>query len=516
VRQAHRTSVRGTFEFKQRKIRRGTAPENRHRYFSAAFYVARLMLWNRVLGAASLLVLFSLCVGAAGRSAPKFALDARGLTAAEKFVLEQVTAGKSADLKSQIGDETNSVLRGAFLEALLTQHGTNVHRNGVSIEHALVLDAIDLRNAAVHYEVSLVECRFDAEVNFSKSLFENSLSLAGSTFQRSVNLSGMKIGRAATFDQASFGAEVNAAQTEVSGVLSAREAHFNSRTGAVDFTSLKVAGDAFFTRTTFAGPVTFQYAHIAENWRFDQSAFTNAAALVNFEAVKVGATTSFVDGRFAGYVSFKDARFAALDFSKVNWPVTHLDHAWLWLNGMTYQRISAGPEKESWQNLHSLVQRTAHKSAYSADIYASLDDYYRRLGYPRQANLFFRAQKQREREEVLTGLGWAWSFFLDWFVGYGRSPQRAIFWSVAIVGIGCLVFRPERMEPQKSEYSARKYSAFWYSMDVYLPVIKLHDAEIWKPKEECVLAHVWRRIHTVLGWALIPIALAAWTGMLSR
>ncbi|HWN96885.1 MAG TPA: pentapeptide repeat-containing protein, partial [Methylomirabilota bacterium] len=338
------------------------------------------MLWNRILGTASLLVLFPLCLGAASRSAPKFSLDTRTLTPAEKFVLEQVAAGKSANLKSQFSDETNLVLRGAFLEALLTQHATNVHRNGVSIEYATVLDAIDLRNAAVRYEVNLVECRFLAEVNFSKSLFENSLSLASSTFQRPVGFSAMKIGRAATFDRASFGAEVNAAQMEVTGVLSARETHFNSRTGAVDFTSLKVTGDAFFTRATFAGPVTFQYAHLAENWRFDQSAFTNPAALVNFEAVKVGATTSFSEARFAGYVSFKDARFAALDFSKVHWPVTHADHAWLWLNGMTYQRINAGSEKESWQNLHSLVQRTAHKSAYSADIYATLDDYYRRLG----------------------------------------------------------------------------------------------------------------------------------------
>jgi len=110
-----------------------------------------------------------------------------------------------------------------------------------------------------------------------------------------------------------------------------------------------------------------------------------------------------------------------------------------------------------------------------------LEDYYRRLGYPGQANMFFRAQKQREREEVLTGFPRAWSYFLDWFVGYGRSPQRAIFWSVAIVGIGCLVFRPKHMEPQNSEHSARKYSAFWYSVDVYVPIIKLHDAEIWKP-----------------------------------
>ena len=479
-------------------------------------YPTWLMILSRILCTAAMLAFLPLCHLAAGRSDSKFALDGPGLTAGEKFVLEKLAAGKSADLKGQFGEGTNSVLRGAFLEALLSQPGTNVHRNGISIEHAVVLDAVDFRNTTVRYEVNLVECRFQAEVDFSKSVFENTLSLTGSTFQGPVNFSAMKIGRAVTFDQASFWAEVNASQMEVAGLLNARETHFNSRTGEVDFTSLKVTGDAFFTRATFAGPVTFQYAHFAENWRCEGSGFTNATVLANFEAVQVGATTSFAEGTFAGYVSFKDARFGALSFSKVNWPVTHLDHPWLWFNGMTYQRISAGSEKDSWNDLYDLVQRTAHQSAYSADIYANLEDYYQRLGYPKQANMFFRAQKQREREEVLTGFAWAWSFFLDWFVGYGRSPQRAIFWSVAIVGTGCLVFRPERMEPQKSEYSARKYSAFWYSVDVYLPIIKLHDAEIWKPKEEYVLGHVWRRIHTVLGWALIPIALAAWTGMLPR
>ena len=474
------------------------------------------MMLNRIPCTALILALLPLGLYAAGRPDSKFSLDGSRLTVGEKFVLEQVAAGKSADLKSEFGAGTNSVLRGAFIEALLSRSGTNVHRNGVSIEHAVIVDPVGLRNAVARYEVNLLECRFEAEVDFSKSVFENTLSLAGSTFQGPVNFSAMKIGRAVTFDQANFSGEVNASLMDVAGVFTARETHFNSHTGAVNFASLKVNGDAFFTRATFAGPVTFQYAHFAENWRCEGSEFTNAAALANFEAVQVGATTSFADASFAGYVSFKDARLGTLSFSKIKWPTTHLDHPWLWLNGMTYQRISAGTEKDSWNNLYDLVQRTARHSAYSADIYTSLDDYYRRLGYPRQANMFFRAQKQREREEVLTGFAWAWSFFLDWFVGYGRSPQRAIFWSVAIVGIGCLVFRPERMEPQKSEYSARKYSAFWYSVDVYLPVIKLHDAEIWKPKEEYVLAHVWRRIHTVLGWALIPIAIAAWTGMLSR
>ncbi|MEO7676110.1 MAG: hypothetical protein ABIV39_05020, partial [Verrucomicrobiota bacterium] len=155
-------------------------------------------------------------------------------------------------------------------------------------------------------------------------------------------------------------------------------------------------------------------------------------------------------------------------------------------------------------------------SAYSADIFARLDDYYRKLGYPRQANAFFREQKKRERAEVLSGPSWAWSFFLEQFVGYGRSPERAIFWSVAIIGIGCVMFQPNRMEPQKSDYAGRKYSPFWYSVDVYLPIIKLHDAEIWKPKEGCVMTQIWRRIHTILGWALIPIAIAVWTGMLAH
>ncbi|MEO7298507.1 MAG: pentapeptide repeat-containing protein [Verrucomicrobiota bacterium] len=474
------------------------------------------MLANRLFQTIAILALFPLCLSGAERLLPKLLLDAPTLKASEKFVLAQVVAGKIADLKTEFANETNRVLRAAFLEALLTQSGTNVHRNGFSIEHAVVLDVLDLRNAVVHYETRLVECRFAGEANFSKSIFENGFSLTGSIFEKTANFSSMKIERVAVFDKTTFAAGVSAGQLEITGMFSAREAHFTSPIGPVDFTSLKTGGDAFFSNASFAGRVTFQSAHILENCRFDGSVFTNAAALVNFEEVRVGAASSFVGCSFAGYVSFKDAKFNALDFSKTAWPRIHDDNPWLWLNGMTYTRISAGSEKDSWKNLFNLVQRTAHGTAYSADVFSRFDDYYRKLGYPREANAFFRAQKKREREEVLSGPSWVWSFFLEQFVGYGRSPERAIFWSVAIIGFGCVIFQPNRMEPQKSEFTGRKYSPFWYSVDVYLPIIKLHDADVWKPKEEYILTHVWRRIHTVLGWALIPIALAAWTGMLSR
>ena len=474
------------------------------------------MFSARLFLAVAWLALLPLGWCAAVRPLPKLLLDSPTLTPAEKFVLTQAIAGKSADLKEQFAEETNRVVRAVFLEALLTQSATNIHRNGFSIAHAVILDALDLRNAEVHYETSLAECRFAEAADFSKSIFQKGFSLAGSTFGHSASFFAMKIGGVAVFDQTCFDADVNAAQIEITGVLNAREAHFNSPTGLVDFTSLKTGGDALFSRATFAGPVTFQSAHLAENWRLDGTSFTNPTALVKLEEMTVGSAATFVGSRFAGYVSFKDSKFGALDFSRVTWPTNHDDGPWLWLNGLTYGRISAGSEIDSWQNLYHLVQRTAHGSAYSADIFGRLEGHYRRLGYPREANSFFRAQKRREREEVLNGFAWAWSYFLEHFVGYGRSPERAIFWSVAIIGIGCLMFQPHRMEPQKSEFTGRKYSPFWYSVDVYLPIIKLHDAEIWKPKEDCVLTHVWRRIHTILGWALIPIAIAAWTGMLAQ
>ncbi len=443
-------------------------------------------------------------------------LNSATLPAPEKFVLAQALIGKSADLASQFPEETNRVLRATFLEALLTQGGTNIHRYGIAIQHALIPDPLDLRNAEVMHETSLIDCHFSRPVDFSNAVFEKGFSLAGSTFDGSVNFSSIKVGRIAALDRASFDGEVNATRMEVTGVLTARETRFTSTASLVDFTSLIAGGDAFFNRALFAGAITFQSVHIAENWRLDGAHFTNPKTVVKFEDVKVGAAASFVDCRFAGYVSFKDARFTSLDLSRITWPAVRDDHPWLWLNGMTYTRITGGSERDSCQNIFNLVQRTARGSAYSADVFTHLEDYYRKLGYTGPANDFFRAQKQREREEVLQGLAWAWSFFLDQFVGYGRSPERAIFWSVIIVAIGCAMFQPHRMEPQSSQQTARKYSPFWYSVDVYLPVIKLHDAEVWKPREQYVLTNLWRRIHTILGWALIPIAIAAWTGMLAH
>lgn len=453
----------------------------------------------------------------ATRAAARDPLAAGAPTVAEKFLLDQLAAGQVADLTAAFPDESARVIRGVFLEELLTGSRKDliIHRNGVLIVGALVRDLLDLRNAEIAHDTRLARCRLEGGVNFSKSIFAGSLSLEESVFHGPAHFEEMKIGRGFNLKNATFKRDAGFDQLEVAGVLQAGGALFEDASATVSFSNLRVGSTACFTNALFAGAVDFRSSRLAGDFRLDGARFTHATALASFEGLKVEGNTSLSQARFAGYASLKDSRFNSLDLANIHWPERE-DGEWLWLNGAVYQRISAGTERNSSSNLLALVNRVARRFAYSTDIYASLAEFYRREGYPREANQFLIAQKRREREEALNGLQYGWSLFLDWFVGYGRSPGRALFWSALIVLAGMMVFRPHRMEPRTTNLKTDCYSAFWYSVDLFLPFIKLQDAEMWKPRDKLWLVRFWSRLHTMLGWALIPIAVAAWTGMFEK
>jgi len=438
-------------------------------------------------------------------------------TPTEKYLIDQIAAGKVADLSNAFPEEGARVIRGVFLEELLngSRKDCVIHRNGVQIEGATVRELVDLRNTEVTREARLARCRFEGGVNFSKSIFKDGLSVEGSVFHGPANFSEMRVSRGFSLQKALFKRGADFEQLEVNGVLQAGSAVFEDVNGIVTFNNLKAGSDAYFTNTLFAGAVDFQSSRVLGDLRFDGARFTHSTAFASFEGMKVEGSTFFSQAQFAGYASLKDSQFNALNLTQVKWPERDYGE-WLWLNGVGYQRISAGEERSSWSNLLALVDRAAHRSAYSSDIYSSLAEFYRREGYPREANQFLIAQKRRERAEALHGVQWCWSLFLDWFVGYGRSPERALGWSILIVSAGMLVFRPHRMEPRTTNLKTDYYSPFWYSVDLFLPLIKLQDAELWKPRDNFRFARFWSRLHTMLGWALIPIALAAWTGMLEK
>jgi hypothetical protein len=102
--------------------------------------------------------------------------------------------------------------------------------------------------------------------------------------------------------------------------------------------------------------------------------------------------------------------------------------------------------------------------------------------------------------------------------GYGKRLQYLLGWSVGFLLLGMLVFRGEKGMRIKDEkdapHYAGRYNAFWYSLDLFLPIIKLGEADVWTPKDDRRWANLYRKVHIIVGSLFVPIGLAAWTGII--
>src|SRR5262249_37387307 len=127
--------------------------------------------------------------------------------------------------------------------------------------------------------------------------------------------------------------------------------------GSVDFSSLKVEGEAVFQSVVFAGEVDLRYSRFLTLNPFDVSQFTTIHTLL--------------------------------------------------LVGLTYQDITGKDSiKEKWKDLLSL----ANKARYNSSVYLNLETFLQQHGYSKEADDVFVARKQREREDMWSGLfpSFAW------------------------------------------------------------------------------------------------------------
>ena len=320
------------------------------------------------LSTALLLMMAALLAPMAIVAASREPATAGAPTVAEKFLIDQVAAGRLANLTTAFPDDEARVIRGVFLEELLTGSRKDclIHRNGVLIEGAVVRELVDLRNAEIARDTQLVRCRFDRGVNFSRSVFADGFSFVETVFNGPANFSEMKVARGFNLQRAVFNQGANFEQLEVTGVLQAGGAVFADENGSVAFNNLKAGSTVYFTNTLFAGALDFKNSRVAGDLRFDGARFPHPTGFASFEGLKVEGGTFFSQAQFAGYASLKDSRFNALNLTQVKWPDRDYGE-WLWLNGVGYQRISAGEERSSSSNLLALVDRAAHRSAYSSD-----------------------------------------------------------------------------------------------------------------------------------------------------
>jgi len=266
------------------------------------------------------------------------------MTAAEKWVVAQATAGAIADLTKQFPQEKDRKLRADFLEALLSGAlpAFKPHRHGVQINGAIIDRSIDLENAQIPCDVRLEQCQFMSGTTFSRASFTGLVSFDTSEFKGEAFFSGMKVQGDAIFSAAVFEGPVNFRGADIAGQFQASEAQFKyTEKEGTAFDSMKVGQDAFFNKAIFKGPVCFQ-------------------------SMKVAGRAIFKRARFEGRVNVRFADFGALDLSNASLPKVD------GLSQLHYKYISAGHGAHS----HKKLLQSDKSLPYSGTWYSRLEDFF--------------------------------------------------------------------------------------------------------------------------------------------
>lgn len=365
-------------------------------------------------------------------------------------------------------------------------------------------------------------------VNFNGLKLGDIALFQGAIFDGSLSFIGGKLGDTANFDNAVFKGSVDFSATDIARDFLAEGAQFVSQTQAV-LLSVKCGRKGVFTGASFAGVVTFEDSSFLDLILGDTS--PSAASIpkldlsrsvikrqlrirritvIDLEAqsMHVDGPAEFKDVTVNRSVNLSYAEFITLDLSGSVWPK---DSSRCRLLGMTYKYIGAASnEFDSHKRLLELVDR----SSYTADAYGNLEQFFWRQGYRGDADRVFIAGKVRERKEYTAGIRRLGSWILDWLVGYGRHPSNAGYFCAFFVGLGWILFPAKKMELRRSAETGRVYSRFWYSLGLFLPFVDLQADKVWKPKKSCWFLRNYVRVHILLGWILIPILLAALTGLI--
>ncbi|HUT01464.1 MAG TPA: pentapeptide repeat-containing protein [Phycisphaerae bacterium] len=341
---------------------------------------------------------------------------------------------------------------------------------------------------------------------------------------------GAKIRGSLNIFRSDFSGRVSACGAEIADGFNCLESTFGGKAGAVDFSDLDVSGPGRIARTRFQTPVTFTRAGFSGPLYVMETSFLEPNTPVTFTGMRARDGALFYDVSFASpayldgmevarSLSIRDCNFSStqpalllentvvggdldLQGSKI---AGRLD-----LLGMTCRRIQVGDRPGSCGKLLELL----HKTKCSEETYAYLERHMRDRGLRKEADAVFVDLKRRQRDEASQGPHTLASVALDVLYAFGREPSRVLLWCLIPVLLGCLLFRRKGMEERDPDRKAMRYSALWYSVDMFLPFVNLVLSEDWKPADSSRLARFYLPLHVLSGWFLVPIVIAAWTGLL--
>ena len=110
---------------------------------------------------------------------------------AEDFVQTHLTNQDFIDLA---GQPTGRIIRGGFLEWLLTKKMSQLSHHGLRLKNAVITNAVDLSNVEVPAQVHFCCCHFLDRVNLSAAHFGHDLTFEGCLFDGEFQASALRVG----------------------------------------------------------------------------------------------------------------------------------------------------------------------------------------------------------------------------------------------------------------------------------------------------------------------------------
>jgi uncharacterized protein YjbI with pentapeptide repeats len=463
---------------------------------------------------------------------------------------------------------------GAFIEGQFTLSGarftardSEANFNGLSVgqsatfKNAAFAGHLDLTGARIGGEFNLAGARFqgkDRKALFSGLKVGQSASLLNAVFEgyvdfggadisgeffadqarflspeQKVSFNGLKVGPRASFDQTLFQGPVDFSLASVAGLLIFHQTKFENRDQRPNFFGLKVEQHAFFNETAFQGGVSLVGAQIKnlmlagapgaaltypevnlDGAQVDYSLIIGDLSLGSLQATRltVKGPAILKNLQIAQRADLRDSSFYSLKMLNVSWP-TQPDQ--LWLEGLTYQALSAGEGPQDWRKLVGWV----NQSRFDTRNYSQLEAYFRHGGYQDRADeVHIQGNRRQNLEQWWRPDHLATLIFWDGLAGYGRRPGRTFWLSLLIVLVGTGFFDHKNFDPSfvggwrwllDGSRSKTAVVRFFLSLDEFLPGVDLGLARLWQMSSISFPTLLYYHFHKISGWILVPIGLAA-------
>jgi len=392
--------------------------------------------------------------------------------------------------------------------------------------------------------------RFHGPVNFVVAQIGFQFSASGAEFlnpEQPADFRGLKVGNTMFLRGAKFHGPVHFEFAEIGENFRATKVEFVNERQEANFYKIKVALQAFFDEAVIRGNIDMSYGSFYDLDINGMSTDGKGGSEQNINIPKLNLTgmsiqrdlkicNARIDELTASHLQvkgpaifnniqittladFRGSAFQTLDFERVAWPEIdknkHIRQ--VYISNLTYTGISIDkPLNIDYQQKDfEAIKGFVEASPFNTQSYVQMETFFKSIGREAWAKEVFIRMHDRELAEKMAW--WDPRRWLEWFfwgqiAGYGRAPFRVFFVSLALIILGAFTFDPEHLTANKLSCKGRLYESMmlrlFLSMDRFLP-IELGLAKHWDSRNCRFCIWFYFHLQQILGWILIPIALAS-------